>query len=47
MEMLDLSTAIDLGQAAVLIGIFYRLGGVTAQMESLKTRLSRLERVFE
>lgn len=47
MPGLDLTTAIDLGQGAILVGIFYRLGTVTAHIDGLKNRLAKLERIME
>lgn len=39
--------AIGLVQTAALAGIFFRLGGLTTGMKSLKTRVSKLEGYHE
>ncbi|WP_417267555.1 hypothetical protein [Celeribacter baekdonensis] len=41
--ILDWSNALDLGQFAVLGGIFYRLGGLTKAHDDFTARLGKLE----
>jgi hypothetical protein len=38
-----LANALDLGQFAILGGIFYRLGGLSRAHDDFLTRLNRLE----
>jgi len=44
---LDAETILGLGQLGILGGIFWRMGSLSAHMESVKNRVSNLERKVE